>query len=229
MQQPVFVSYSQTDRKLAYDLVTYLEAQGVPCWIAPRDITPSAEWAAEIIDAISKARLLVLVFSRSSNESPQVRREIERAVHKRIPIIAFRIEEVLPERSLEYFLSAQHWLDAFPGPSEPYFEQLCKFLQRDPERAPSGPAALPTPEHASATVRPTATAGAPVCSDSQLASIERQLAHYLGPIAKVLVKRAAPAAAGLEDLQRLLAAEIESEPERRAFLAGARATDRSTP
>jgi hypothetical protein len=211
MQQPVFVSYSQTDRALAFALVAHLEAQGVTCWIAPRDITPSAEWAAEIIDAISTARLLVLVFSRSSNESPQVRREIERAVHKRVPVIAFRIEDVLPERSLEYFLSAQHWLDAFPGPHDAHFEQLFRFLQRDLGRPPN--AAAPAPVREPADARP------PACSESQLATLEQQLAQYLGPIAKLLVKRAAPAATDLEDLKRRLAAEIDSEAQRRMFLA----------
>jgi hypothetical protein len=59
--------------------------------------------------------LMLLVFSASSNDSPQVRREVERAVHKQLPIVAFRIDDVLPAKSLEYFLSAQHWLDAFPA------------------------------------------------------------------------------------------------------------------
>jgi hypothetical protein len=49
-----------------------------------------------------------------------VRREVERAVHKQVSILPFRIENVLPSKSLEYFLSAQHWLDAFPPPREPH-------------------------------------------------------------------------------------------------------------
>ena len=34
------------------------------------------------------------------------------------------IEEVLPAKSLEYFLSTQHWLDAFPPPRQPYYANL---------------------------------------------------------------------------------------------------------
>jgi hypothetical protein len=64
------------------------------CWVAPRDIPPAADWAAEIIAAISAAR----------------------AVHKQVQILPFRIEDVLPSKSLEYFLSSQHWMDAFPPP-----------------------------------------------------------------------------------------------------------------
>lgn len=116
MAREVFVSYSQPDRDCAFELVAQLEASDFSVWIAPRDISPSADWAAEIIAAISAARLMVLVFSTHSNASPQVRREVERAVHKQLPVLPFRIEEVLPSSSLEYFLSSQHWLDAFPPP-----------------------------------------------------------------------------------------------------------------
>ena len=69
------------------ELVGRIEAEGIDCWIAPRDIAPSADWAAEIIDAISNSRVMILVFSASSNDSPQVRREVERAVHKNVSIL----------------------------------------------------------------------------------------------------------------------------------------------
>jgi hypothetical protein len=54
--------------------------------------------------------------ANGSNHSAQVRREVERAVHKQVQILPFRIEDVLPSKSLEYFLSSQHWMDAFPPP-----------------------------------------------------------------------------------------------------------------
>ena len=112
-----------------------LEAQGLKCWIAPRDISPSADWAAEIIDAISAARVMLLVFSASSNRSPQVRREVERAVHKGVTVLPFRIEDVLPSKSLEFFLSAQHWLDAFPPPRRGALPQARELSHRS-ARAP---------------------------------------------------------------------------------------------
>ena len=45
---------------MRFELVERLEARGLTVWIAPRDISPAADWAAEIIDAISAARLMVL-------------------------------------------------------------------------------------------------------------------------------------------------------------------------
>src|SRR5258707_13788350 len=78
MARDVFISYSQPDHTCAFELVARLEAEGINCWIAPRDIAPSADWAAEIMDAISSVRVMILVFSANSNLSPQVRREVER-------------------------------------------------------------------------------------------------------------------------------------------------------
>ena len=49
-----------------------------------------------------------------------------------------------------------------------------------------------------------------------------ELAHYLGPIARVMVSRTARTAGNLEDLQTRLAAEIASPEERRRFLAAVR-------
>jgi hypothetical protein len=56
--------------------------------------------------------------------SVQIKREVERAINKGIPVIPLRIENVMPAKSLEYFLSTPHWLDAF----NPQLEQHLKYL-----------------------------------------------------------------------------------------------------
>jgi TIR domain len=217
MAHDLFVSYSQPDRDAAFALVQRLEARGNSIWIAPRDVSPAADWAAEIIDAISSARLMVLVFSGSSNDSDQVRREVERAVHKQLPILPFRIEDVLPSKSLEYFLSAQHWMDAFPPPLEPHIDRLCNYL----DAALGGYAVQDVPaEH-----RPTRSAGpadtthpAGGLDAAHLRLLEAELAKRIGPVAGHLVRRAVQGGGDLDALARRLAPEIDSEPERRIFL-----------
>jgi hypothetical protein len=219
----VFISYSQPDRDCAHEVVARLEAQGVKCWIAPRDIAPSADWAAEIIDAIAAARIMVLIFSAGTNQSPQVRREVERAVHKGVNILPFRIEDVLPSKSLEFFLSAQHWMDAFPPPREQYCERLCHYLKTQlSSLAISAPSQPPATTQFSAPLR-TASSQAPAGADAhafdsaELLHIEAQLAGYIGPLAKHLVKRAALRATGAEDLIARLATELDTESDRSAF------------
>jgi hypothetical protein len=209
MARDVFISYSQPDHDCAFALVARLEEQGIDCWIAPRDIAPSADWAAEIMDAISSARIMILVYSANSNLSPQVRREVERAVHKQLSILTFRIENVPPSKSLEFFLSAQHWMDAFPPPREPHYARLCAYIKA---QLSSEPPPRPSPAHAAATLTVVHQFDA-----AQLRYVERCLAGYIGPLAKHLVKSAAGSAAGVEDLIARLAAELETESDRYEF------------
>jgi len=67
---------------------------------------------------------MVLVFSGNSNSSQQVLREVERAVNRGIPIVPFRIENLMPSKAMEYFISADHWLDAYHPPLDGHLEKL---------------------------------------------------------------------------------------------------------
>ncbi len=129
MAHDVFLSYSSKDKPVADATCAVLEGRGIRCWMAPRDITPGADWGESIIDAIQGARAMVLVFSKNANESVQIKREVERAVNRGMPVIPFRIENVMPVKSLEYFLSTPHWLDAFSPPMERHLNYLADVIQ----------------------------------------------------------------------------------------------------
>ncbi len=124
MAHDVFISHSGKDKTVADAVCATLERGGTRCWIAPRDIVPGTQWGEAIIDAISHCKVMVLVFSSNANESQQIVREVERAVNKGIPVIPFRVEDVDPNKSLEYYISAPHWLDALTPPLEKHIEQL---------------------------------------------------------------------------------------------------------
>jgi hypothetical protein len=130
----VFLSYSAKDKPIPDATCTLLESKKLRCWMAPRDILPGKEWSTAIIEGIELSRSLVLIFSANSNASQQVMREVERAVAKGIPIIPFRIENLAPCKALEYFISSQHWLDAFTPPLEKRLDQLATDRGRLPSR-----------------------------------------------------------------------------------------------
>jgi tetratricopeptide (TPR) repeat protein len=140
MPHDVFISYSARDKKAADAACAVLEAHGIRCWIAPRDVLPGANWAEAILNAMQQARVMVLIFSAHANQSEQIKHEVERAVSRGLPIIPVRLEDVLPAKSLEYFISASHWLDAFPPPMEDHFRQLAEsvrgFLPDKPSVSP---------------------------------------------------------------------------------------------
>jgi TIR domain len=126
----VFISYSHEDKPVADAACAVLERHGVRCWIAPRDVTPGMSYGESIMDAIAEARVMVLIFSDHANKSSQVEREIERAVSKESWIIPIRIEDVAPRKSLEYFISTSHWLDALTPPMEQHLERLADAVRK---------------------------------------------------------------------------------------------------
>jgi hypothetical protein len=119
-----FISYSSKDKLIADAACAALEARGVRCWIAPRDILPGEEWPAAIVKGISASRIMVLIYSGSANESPQIKRELERAVHGNLPILPYRIEAAPMSPSLQYLISTPHWLDAIDPPMEANLKRL---------------------------------------------------------------------------------------------------------
>jgi hypothetical protein len=129
MAHDVFISYSARDKSIADAVCATLEARKIRCWIAPRDVLPGTPYGEALIDGLNRSRVVVLVFSASSNESSQVMREVERAVTKGIPIIPLRIENVIPSKSLEYFVSSSHWLDALTPPLERHLQKLADSVQ----------------------------------------------------------------------------------------------------
>lgn len=147
MAHDVFVSYASKDKTVADAVCARLEARGIRCWIAPRDVHPGLPYGEEIIDAIQTCRVMVLVFSSSANVSPHIPKEIERAVSQAIPVIPLRVENVTPGKSLDYFISSVHWLDAITPPLEQHLESLANtilaILPTKPEAGaqPGAPAA----------------------------------------------------------------------------------------
>lgn len=128
MAHEVFISYSSLDKEVADSLCGQLEQSGTHCWIAPRDVMPGKPYGEALIDAINDSRVMVLVLSEHSNHSQQVAREVERAASKGIPIIPFRIANVRLAKSLEYFLSTCHWLDAFDDAYEDHVPRLTEAV-----------------------------------------------------------------------------------------------------
>lgn len=225
MAHDVFLSHSHVDKVFADAICHTLEANGIRCWVAPRDIRPAEDWAEAIINAMEAAKVLVLVFSSASNSSPQVRREVERAVNKGLHVLPFRIENVPLSKSLEYFISTQHWLDALDGKLDFHLEQLracIAVLLASPDDAPvraSSPRTAPAAPVPAAPALTPATTLDPVA----LTRIEAALGRAVGPIARHLVKRRAVEAASIEALIDALALDVDDEKERKQFLAAAQA------
>jgi hypothetical protein len=147
----VFVSHASEDKRIAWLVVAALEEQGIPCWIALRNVTAGDSYAESIVKAIRSCPLFLLIYSAKANDSKHVLREVERAVNAEAAIITFRIEDVVPSESMEYFISSQHWLDAYEPPVERHIAALVDTVterlhrgQRGTQPSPRKPSSATT-------------------------------------------------------------------------------------
>ena len=123
-----FISYSSKDHDIAARICAHLEARGVTCWIAPRDITPGATYADAIVDAISGAAAFVLLLSDNSNLSRHVHAEVEKAFGLLKPVFPVRIRDVRPSKGLELFVSGSQWIDALAFPLDSKMNELAAAI-----------------------------------------------------------------------------------------------------
>ena len=125
----VFLSYSSKDKTWADAACAVLRTiasaagslretsslvtNGAPqSWIAARESDDGAD------------------FLGHANASPQVRREVERAISQGMIVLPVRVEDVRPEGAMEFSLGNTHWLDAFTPPVERQLELLARSVIR---------------------------------------------------------------------------------------------------
>lgn len=77
-----FISHSRQDEVFAKQLYADLQARGVRCWFAPRDLPIGAKTRHGIDDAISFHDKLLVVLSKDSIGSEWVAKEVETAFEK---------------------------------------------------------------------------------------------------------------------------------------------------
>lgn len=167
MAHDVFISHSSQDKPIADAVCATLESRGIRCWIAPRDILPGTSWGEAIIDGINESRLMVLVFSSNANKSAQIIHEVERAVHKGLPIIPFRVEDIMPSKSLEFFISTPHWLDALSPPLEQHLGRLADTVKLLISKLQKHVADADTGGNDAANAMNTTTLGAPIATPNE--------------------------------------------------------------
>src|SRR6478752_876652 len=124
MSSDVFICYSSNDQDFARQLCDRLQAGGLTCWIAPRDVRTGQIYSEAIVGAIEQSQLLVLVLSQNANTSIHVVNEIEQATKNKIPILPVRIEKFELSDALDYYIRKNQFLDASVGPLKDHLNTL---------------------------------------------------------------------------------------------------------
>jgi hypothetical protein len=149
MAHDVFISHVAEDKPVAEAVCATLESQRIRCWMAPRDVLPTANYAEALIDAIDQSRLVVLVLSSNSNESFHVIREVGAAVRRGIPVLPFRVENVPLSPGMEFLTGGIRGVNALTPPLEKHLQQLAetvRLIMSGQPPAPGPPAEAPAAE-----------------------------------------------------------------------------------
>ena len=83
----IFISHASEDGETAQGLAAALEAQGLNTWLASRDVSIGANYAAEIFQNLVNSDYLLVVLSPNSIESAHVRREVSIAIDRKVPVL----------------------------------------------------------------------------------------------------------------------------------------------
>jgi hypothetical protein len=129
----VFVSYSRVDDQFVRKLHEALERVGKDAWVDWQDIAPTAEWGAEIYQAIEDADAFVFVLSPESVSSEECARELAHAAghNKRIVPLHHRAVDprVVPDPA-----ASHQWISFdSDGGFDRSFEELVRALDTDLE------------------------------------------------------------------------------------------------
>jgi hypothetical protein len=130
MAHEIFISYAAEDKTIADAVCEAIEADGITCWYAPRDVAYGQDFEESIVDAIGLSRLIILILTSNSNTSAHVKREIQNACMEEVgvPVLPFRVEDIPLSKALKYYIGSVHWLDAITRPLETHLQRLVEHI-----------------------------------------------------------------------------------------------------
>ena len=105
----VFISHSSFNREMASAVKAELIAHGISCWMAPDDVSLGQTWEDAVVDALSTASVFLLLWSKWSQDSSQVKRELSLAASQQKLIIPLRLDKEELEGTFAYYLTNTHW------------------------------------------------------------------------------------------------------------------------
>ena len=149
MAGPVFISHSSRDIEIARGICEAIEKRGVACWISGRDVGLGEHYGDAIVEAIERARAMVLVFSRNANHSEEIKKELALASKLGVAVFPVRIEETQPTGAFRYELMTRQWIDLFVDRDE-----AVKRLAEKIVALPAGAGEADTPPAPKSTPKP---------------------------------------------------------------------------
>jgi hypothetical protein len=229
----IFVSYRRDDAegeagRLADDLAEIFHENSV--FMDVNAIQPGRDFRKAIEDSIHQCSVLLAILGpswldsrdasghrRLDDESDFLRLEVASALQRDIPVIPVLVRGAKMPRAeqlssdlveLAYRNAVELTHARWKSDVQVLVRSLRPYLEPAPQK--------------SVAPQPVTS----VLEEAALAGVSHELAAYIGPIAEIVVKRAAKRCPSMEDLFATVAQEIESKSDRARFLLSCRSNPR---
>lgn len=87
MKYDVFITHNTKDQKWAEVICESLENNGLKCFLASRDIPVGQVISTASLKALAESRMLLVVYTKNYNTTPQMNREVEAATKNDVPVL----------------------------------------------------------------------------------------------------------------------------------------------
>jgi hypothetical protein len=206
-QELCFLSYSRGDERFALRFAEDLRSRGAEMWVDQLNIRPSEHWDRAIERAIHACEAMVVILSPRAVKSDNVADEVTLALDSGKPIIPVMIQPCrLPLR-----LARMHLIDA-TSMYEAAVTQCLAAIQATSKPGEKLLAAEDVPH-----------------DQESLRAVQVKLATLVGPIAGILVEKAAIRATSIDDLYGMLSLHIDDVEDREQFLSATPRTNNYSP
>jgi hypothetical protein len=128
MPAEVFVSYSRKDQERIAPWLQRIQDAGVSVWIDVRGIDGAALWGQEIVEAIERCKVFMLVLSEASAPSPQVVKEVSLAAESNRRILPLLLDPVPIPSAMRYHLAGLQQIELFGTDSEEKLQAILRSL-----------------------------------------------------------------------------------------------------
>lgn len=128
MAAEVFISYSSQDFEEVHGIVERLRGVGVSVWMDEGGIEAATLWSEAIVEAINDCKVLIMMVSGHSTDSPNVVKEVMLASESGKVILPVYLEESEIPSRLKYQLTGIQHLEAFALSESGLIEELRRGL-----------------------------------------------------------------------------------------------------
>jgi hypothetical protein len=244
----IFISYRRDDSegeagRLSDDLAQTFQEGSV--FMDVNAIRPGLDFRKTIDDSIHECSVLLAIVGREwleskdtlgrrrlDDETDFVRLEIASALRRDIPVVPVLVRgarmpraDQLPAdlQELAYRNAVELTHARWKSDVQVLIQALRPHMKASEEEvSPQGDSGLAAGLTQKAVVGATPPANAIGIEKAVLERVSRELAAYIGPIAEIVVKRAAKRSSSVADICAIVSQEIESSADRAKFLASCR-------